>query len=120
VRLKSVVVSLCVLCFGTELAAASLASRAPTRFERRAILRAAPGNPYPRGWAYRTVRVSTVSSHWAAVHIVANRGHENQVQPDVASMYRTRHGGWIVHQSGNGGGCGVPRGVKADLHLACY
>ena len=116
---KALVVSLCVFCFGT-LAVTAFASRAPTSFERRAILRAAPANPYPAGWAHRTVRVSTVNRRWAAVEIVADPGHTGQVQPDVASMYRTRSGRWIVHQPGNGGGCGVPRRVKEDLHLACY
>ncbi len=40
------------------------------------------------------VRISSVDSKLAAVYVMANRGHHNQVQPDIASMYRTkRHGG---------------------------
>lgn len=97
----------------------AVASRPPTNAERSAILRAAGTNPYPSGWAHRTVRISTVSSRWAAVHIVANRGHQTQVQNDVASMYRTKHHGWVTHQVGNGGGCGVPAAVVHDLGLAC-
>ena len=89
------------------LAPVSRASRRPTHSERRVILRAGPGNPYPAGWARRYVRVSTVNARWAAVYIVANRGHRSQVQPDVASMYRLKSGRWVVHEAGNGGGCGV-------------
>jgi hypothetical protein len=105
---------------GLTLAPTSVASRAPTPSEKKAILRAAPSNPYPKGGAARKVRVSTVDSRWAAVYITANPGHHNQVQPDVASTYHTRHHGWVLHQEGNGGGCGVPARVRNDLHLNCY
>jgi hypothetical protein len=102
------------------IAPASVASRPPTHSEKRAILRAAPSSPYPKGWASLTVRVSTVDSRWAAVYISANRGHQHQVQPDAASIYHTRRHGWVTHETGNGGGCGVPVRVSRDLHLACY
>lgn len=98
----------------------ALAFRPPTKSERTAILRAAPGNPYPSGEARRTIRVSTVSARWAAVYITATRGHRDRVQSDVASMFHTKHHGWVVHEEGNGGGCGVPRPVVRDLGLACY
>ncbi len=98
----------------------ALASRPPTKSERMAILREAPGNPYPTGVARRTIRVSTVSARWAAVHVTATRGHQHQVQADVASMFHTKQHGWVVHEEGNGGGCRVPRGVVRDLKLACY
>jgi hypothetical protein len=109
-----------ILGLSLTVAPASVASRRATGAEARAILRVAPGNPYPPGWAHLTVRVSTVDSRWAAVHVLPNRGHTHQVQADVASMYHTRRHGWVVHQVGNGGGCGVPSRVRRDLHLACY
>lgn len=87
--------------------------------EKAAILSAAPGGSYPPGWAHLTVRVSTIDPRWAAVFIEPNPGYERQVQPDVASMYHTDRG-WVVHQTGNGGGCGVPAGVRAELQLNCY
>jgi hypothetical protein len=101
------------------LAAPSVASRAPTPSEREAILQAAPGNPYPTGWAHRSVRVSSVDSKWAAVFITANPGHHTRVQPDFASMYHTKHHGWVVHQLGNGGGCRMPAKIRIDLRLFC-
>lgn len=97
----------------------ALASRPATPSERVAILRAAPKSPYPPGYARLTVKVSTVSSAWAAVYIRARRGHANQVQPDVVSLQR-QGGRWAVHQQGNGGGCRMPARVKRDLRLACY
>lgn len=96
--------------------ASSAGSRSGTQ---AAVLSAAPGNPYPKGWAKLTVRVSTVDPGWAAVYITANPGHEHQVQPDVASLHRTDQG-WKLHQSGNGGGCKVPLPVVRELKLACY
>jgi hypothetical protein len=117
-RMKAIVVVSMLLT--VVAASSSLASRRPTRKENRAILRAAPANPYPAGYAHRFVRISTVDSRWAAVHIVASRGHHNQVQPDVASMYHLKRGAWVVHQEGNGGGCRMPSAVSRDLRLACY
>ncbi len=38
----------------------------------------------------------------------------------VDAYLRRRDGRWRVHQRGNGGGCGDPRAVRRDLHLACY
>jgi len=110
------------LAAGVLLATPALseASRAPTAAQRKAILQAGPGNPYPPGWAHLKVRVSTVDSRWAAIYILANPGHKNQVQPDVASVFHSKHRGWVDHQNGNGGGCGVPSQVKRDLSLACY
>jgi hypothetical protein len=103
------------------LASPADARRPPTKQERAAILRAA-GNGcalYPPGSCRWVVRVSTARRGWAAVYIRPRRGQEGTVQPDVASLRRTR-GRWRVHQRGNGGGCGVPASVRRDLDLACY
>jgi hypothetical protein len=119
-RLRSMLAIGAMAVAALSCASSSIASRASKPSENTAILRAAPGNPYPRGWAHRTVRVSTVDAKWAFVYITANRGHQNQVQPDVASMYHTTRHGWVVHQDGNGGGCRMPKPIERDLHLACY
>src|ERR1700737_1638074 len=95
----------------------SVASRAPTAAERKAILQAGPGNPYPHGWAHLKVRVSTVNSRWAAIYILAHPGHENKVQPDVASVYRTKRRGWVDHLERDGGGSRGPRRGRPDLSL---
>lgn len=107
------------LACSTLMPGASWASRAPTRSERQALLWLV-GNPYPHGWAHRIVRISTVDRRWGAVFIGANRGHHSQVQPDVASAYRLKSGRWVIHQTGNGGGCRMPKPVVRDLTLACY
>jgi excisionase family DNA binding protein len=97
----------------------ALAARQPTSNEKRAILQHFQGSPYPAGWARLAIRVSTVDHRWAAVYIRATKGHFRQVQPDAASLYHTQSHGWVIHQIGNGGGCGLPRRVRADLQLYC-
>jgi hypothetical protein len=54
-----------ILGLSLTVAPAAVASPPATGAEARAILRVAPGNPYPPGWAHLTVRVSTVGSRWA-------------------------------------------------------
>lgn len=101
------------------------ARRKPTKRERTAILAAlhtrASCSIYPAGSCQEVVRVSTATKGWSAVYIGPKPGHEGEVQGDVASLKR-RNGHWRVHQLGNGGGCGVPRGVapgpEARLLLA--
>jgi hypothetical protein len=105
--------------FALWSATSTFASRAPTAAERGAILKLIQ-NPYPKGWARRSVRISTADSRWAAVSIIANNGHASQVQDDVGTVYRLANGRWVVHQKGNGGGCRVPASVVHDLRLACY
>jgi hypothetical protein len=99
------------------------ARRPPTTKERAAILRGVGASfgcgLYPAGSCRLVVRVSTVRPGWAAVYLRPRRGYEDMVQRDVASV-RRRNGRWRAHQVGNGGGCGVPNGVKRDLRLACY
>lgn len=104
---------------GLAVTPVAFARRHATRGERRAML-ALVGNPWPRGWAYRVVWVSTVDSRWAEVEILPMRGHAHQVQQDVGSTYRLRSGRWVMHQAGNGGGCHMPARVRRDLRLACY
>jgi curli biogenesis system outer membrane secretion channel CsgG len=100
------------------LAPASQASRKATRAEAKAIVRALPKPAYPKSYYVYKVRISTVSKRWAAVRILPASGYESFIQPDIASVVR-RKGHWKTKQVGNGGGCGVPPAVVADLKLSC-
>jgi len=87
--------------------------------DRAAIVAALPALPYPQGSYRLKVKVSKRFPGWAAVYIVPAPGFSDQVQPDSASFVKSG-GRWRVHQSGNGGGCGVPAAVRTELKLACY
>jgi hypothetical protein len=97
----------------TTTSTLNLASETP------AILRVVPPNPYPKGWARLTVLISRIDPRWAAVYVTGTPGHVDQVQADAASVFHTARRGWVVHQAGNGGGCGVPARVRAELQLSC-
>jgi hypothetical protein len=112
-----------LLVFSVGMVAPAEARRKPTKKERTAILNAVAARfscgDYPPGSCRLVVRVSTVRRGWAAAYIRPGRGWENTVQADVASV-RRENGRWRRYQVGNGGGCGVPAGVRRDLLLACY
>jgi hypothetical protein len=97
---------------------AGVASRKATPAEKKAIVKALPKPAYPRSYYVYKVRISTVSRRWAAVRILPASGYGSFIQPDVASVVR-KHNRWKTKQVGNGGGCGVPAAVAADLKLSC-
>ena len=99
-------------------APAGLASRKATASEKKAIVKALPKPAYPRSYYVYKVRISTVSKRWAAVRILPASGYESFIQPDIASVVQKKKH-WKTNQVGNGGGCGVPAAVAADLKLSC-
>jgi len=101
------------------VASASEAARNPTKTEKHKIRPVLDRNgvscsAWPGLRCHRKIKISTKRQTWAAAYITGR-----QVQGDVASLHRKHHK-WRVHQIGNGGGCGVPSKVRADLKLACY
>lgn len=94
------------------------ADRNPTHQEKRKIAQALKGqfdcSFASGGSCHRKIKVSTKKQTWAAAYITGSG-----VQPAAASLHRKNHR-WRIHQIGNGGGCGVPDKVAADLKLACF
>lgn len=117
----TVVVSLSVLLLISPLAAAS---RKPTARERTLILEAATRHSAtcffaPEGSCRSFIRVST-KGPWAALHLNPTPGHENVVQPGIASFRRIGSEAWQFHSVVPGWeGCGVPRVPRRDLGLDC-
>ncbi|MFN2612319.1 MAG: hypothetical protein ABR536_02990, partial [Solirubrobacterales bacterium] len=76
---------------------------------------------YPAGSCKITFSVSEVNPRWAAAKIRADANGENTVVPETISLHRKHPKGhfWTIHEVGNGGGCGVPRRPRRDLHLIC-
>lgn len=100
------------------------ASRAPKPAETREIFAVLQAEgltcaaQYPPGICRETIRISTRNKRWAVDHIRPEENGENIVQAIDISLHRGE-AGWRIHQVGNGGGCGVPRKPRRDLHLIC-
>jgi hypothetical protein len=111
--LSAATIVVCLLCAST-----ALASRAPTRSERAALLAVSPKAAYPGSWYRFVVRVSSVNSSWAIIHVEPTIGHESQVQLDFGLFRKGAHG-W----HGYGISCGwtkkVPGAVVKDLRVPC-
>lgn len=120
IRFAAFGAALLLLC-----AATADARRMPTRAERTAIMREFDRqsfyDAYGADCVAFAIRVSTVNPRWAAVSIRGTR-RSCSVQGGVESFHRPSLRGqrWRSHQLGNGGGCNMPSGVRADLRLACY
>lgn len=119
-RLRTAIVSLLLIAV---CAAPVEASRNPSKKEAAAIgsVIAEAGLScarYPPGVCKQAIRVSTKRVGWAAVRIRPEVNGESIVNPQDISL---RHRGerWRIIEVGNGGGCGLPRKVKRDLHLIC-
>jgi hypothetical protein len=102
------------------------AARAPRNGEGAAIyaaLRAAnlTCSRYPAGSCKIGYRVSTVNGRWAAVRIRPTVNGESNVNPQTISLHRVhkKKGRWAVMDTGNGGGCSVPKRPRFDLGLIC-
>ena len=99
-------------------APSALASRAPTRAERAAIVAASQKADYPAGWYRFVVRVSSVNPTWAIIHGEPTTGHEAQVQLDFGLLHRSGHS-WVAHGISCGWTRDVPVAVVKDLRVSC-
>jgi hypothetical protein len=99
-------------------ASSALASRAPTRTERAAIVAGSPKAAYPASWYRFVVRVSSVNPNWAILHVEPTSGHQAQVQLDFGLMHLSAHG-WQAHGISCGWTRGVPAAVVKDLRVPC-
>jgi hypothetical protein len=118
----AVLVCLCCLL----PAAVADASRAPKRSETGAIFSALQTanltcSRYPLGTCQLNFRVSTVNRRWAAARIRPTSNGESNVMPQTISLRRVhpKAGRYEVMDTGNGGGCNVPRRPRKDLALIC-
>lgn len=99
-------------------APAAIASRAPTRSERAAIVAVSPKAAYPAGWYRFVVRVSTANPSWAIVNVEPSTGHEAQVQLDFGLLRRWGHR-WHAYGISCGWTKNVPAAVVKDLRVSC-
>ncbi len=77
---------------------------------------------YPPGTCELKVAVSSRNKRWAVVRLRATANGETTVNPESISLHSKGQGKrkrWRVISVGNGGGCGVPRRIRRDLHLIC-
>jgi hypothetical protein len=117
--------ALLCLCFLLPAAVAD-AARAPKRSENNAIFSALQSanltcSRYPPGSCQLNFRVSTVNGRWAAARIRPAENGESTVMPQTISLRRVhkKTGRYEVMDTGNGGGCSVPRRPRKDLALIC-
>jgi hypothetical protein len=102
------------------------ASRPPRHAESIAIFAALQAanltcSRYPVGSCQLNFRTSTVNVRWAAARIRPTDNGETNVMPQTISLRRLhkRSGRYAVMDTGNGGGCNVPRRPRKDLGLIC-
>jgi hypothetical protein len=118
-------VAILIVLVGCAGAAGAEASRAPKPAETEEIIAVLQSQGlscaarYPPGTCRETIRVSTRRKHWAVVHIRPEENGENIVDAIDITLHGGE-GGWRIRQVGHGGGCGVPREVRRDLHLLCF
>jgi hypothetical protein len=117
-KLRRVGLAAAALAVSLVCASSALASRAPTRSERSAIVSASPRAAYPASWYRLAVRVSSATPSWAIIHVEPTAGHEAQVQLDFGLLHRTAHR-WHAHGISCGWTKNVPVAVVKDLQVPC-
>lgn len=102
------------------------ASRKPKPSESAAIFTALQAENltcarYQPGTCKIAFRISDANSRWASARIRADENGENTVLPQTISLHRphSKSRRWEVIDTGDGGGCSVPKRPRRDLNLIC-